>query len=106
YSCAYFRDPEHETLEQVQRNKLIHATTKLNLRPGMTVAEIGSGGGGFAIHIARETGAHVTAINVSPEQLKVSRERAKEAGVGDRVEFRALDYRKLDGKFDRGVFGR
>ena len=76
YSCAYFRDPENETLEQAQRNKLIHATTKLQLKPGMTVAEIGSGWGGFAIHLARETGAHVTAINVSPEQLKVSRERA------------------------------
>ncbi|HEX2511339.1 MAG TPA: class I SAM-dependent methyltransferase, partial [Xanthobacteraceae bacterium] len=103
YSCAYFRDPEHETLEQAQHNKLIHATSKLKLKPGMTVAEIGSGWGGFAIHLARETGAHVTAINVSPEQLKVSRERAQEAGVADRVEFRELDYRKLDGKFDRVV---
>ena len=40
YSCAYFRDPEHETLEQAQRNKLIYATSKLQLKPGMTVAEI------------------------------------------------------------------
>jgi cyclopropane-fatty-acyl-phospholipid synthase len=103
YSCAYFSDPEHETLEQAQRNKLIHATSKLKLKPGMTVAEIGSGWGGLAIHLARETGAQVTAINVSPEQLKVSRERAQEAGVADRVEFRELDYRKLDGKFDRVV---
>ena len=39
----------------------------------MTVAEIGSGWGGFAIHLARETGAHVTAVNVSPEQIKVAR---------------------------------
>ena len=31
YSCAYFRDPEHETLEQAQHNKLIHATSKLQL---------------------------------------------------------------------------
>src|SRR5262245_10944567 len=71
YSCAYFRDPEHDTLEAAQRNKLIHATTKLQLKPGMTVAEIGSGWGGFAIHLAREAGVHVTAINLSPEQLKV-----------------------------------
>ena len=103
YSCAYFLDPENETLEQAQQNKLVHATTKLQLKPGMTVAEIGSGWGGFAIHIARETGASVTAINVSPEQLKVSRVRAEEAGVTDRVEFRELDYRKLEGKFDRVV---
>jgi cyclopropane-fatty-acyl-phospholipid synthase len=103
YSCAYFRDPENETLEQAQQNKLIHATTKLQLKPGMTVAEIGSGWGGFAIHLARETGAHVTAINVSPEQLKVSRERAQEAGVAELIDFRELDYRNLRGKFDRVV---
>jgi len=57
YSCAYFRDPEHETLEQAQRNKLIHATSKLQLKPGMTVAEIGSGWGGLAIHLARDRSA-------------------------------------------------
>ena len=62
YSCAYFRDPERDTLEQAQQNKLIHATSKLQLKPGMTVAEIGSGWGGFAIHLARETGAHVTGL--------------------------------------------
>jgi cyclopropane-fatty-acyl-phospholipid synthase len=103
YSCAYFRDPEHDTLEQAQRNKLIHTTTKLQLKPGMTVAEIGSGWGGFAIHLARETGAHVTAVNVSPEQIKVARENAAAAGVSDRVEFRELDYRQLIGQFDRVV---
>ncbi len=45
YSCAYFRDPQRDTLEQAQHNKLIHATGKLQLKPGMTVAEIGSGWG-------------------------------------------------------------
>lgn len=103
YSCAYFRDPEHETLEQGQRNKLIHATSKLQIKPGMSVAEIGSGWGGFAIHLARETGAYVTAVNVSPEQIKVSRIQAEAAGVADRIDFRELDYRHLTGKFDRVV---
>ena len=103
YSCAYFRDPEYDTLEQAQRNKLIHATSKLALKPGMTVAEIGSGWGGFAIHLARETGAQVTAVNVSPEQIKVARSSAAAAGVSDRVEFRELDYRHLTGQFDRVV---
>ncbi len=103
YSCAYFRNPETDTLEEAQRYKLIHATSKLRLEPGMSVAEIGSGWGGFAIHLAKSTGARVTAINVSPEQLRVSRERARAAGVADLVEFRELDYRELDGRFDRVV---
>lgn len=103
YSCAYFRDPENETLEQAQQNKLIHATTKLGLKPGMSVIEIGSGWGGFAMHIAKTTGAHVTAINVSPEQIRVSRERVKAAGLEKLVEFREIDYRNVEGKFDRVV---
>jgi cyclopropane-fatty-acyl-phospholipid synthase len=103
YSCAYFHDPEHDTLEQAQRSKLVHATSKLGLKPGMTVAEIGCGWGGFAIHIAKETAAKVVAINVSPEQLRVCRERAREAGVEELVDFRELDYRHLEGKFDRVV---
>jgi cyclopropane-fatty-acyl-phospholipid synthase len=103
YSCAYFRDPEHDTLEQAQNYKLIHATSKLNLKPGMSAIEIGSGWGGFAIHIAQQTGARVVAINVSPEQLKVSRDNAAAAGVSGLVEFREIDYRNVEGQFDRVV---
>jgi cyclopropane-fatty-acyl-phospholipid synthase len=103
YSCAMFLDPERETLEQAQRNKLVRATAKLRLQPGMSVAEIGSGWGSLAIHIAQTTGARVVAINVSPEQIRIARDRAKEAGVDHLVEFRELDYRALQGRFDRVV---
>ena len=103
YSCAIFADPVTDTLEQAQHRKLERATAKLNLRPGMTVAEIGSGWGAFAIHIAATTGAHVTAINVSPEQIRIARDAAETAGVTGRVEFRECDYRALEGRFDRVV---
>ena len=103
YSCAVFEDPERDTLEEAQRRKLVRATAKLRLRPGMAVAEIGSGWGSFAIHIAKATGARVVAINVSPEQIRIARESAAEAGVSDLVEFREQDYRDLEGRFDRVV---
>jgi cyclopropane-fatty-acyl-phospholipid synthase len=103
YSCAVFADPEHDTLEQAQFRKLERITAKLALSPGMRVAEIGSGWGSLAIHIARSTGASVTAINVSPEQIGVARQRVADAGVADLVEFRELDYRNLEGQFDRVV---
>jgi cyclopropane-fatty-acyl-phospholipid synthase len=103
YSCAFFHDPETDTLEQAQEAKLARATAKLGLRPGMRVAEIGSGWGSFAVHIAKSTGARVTAINVSPEQLAVSRMLAEREGVTDLVEFLELDYRALEGRFDRVV---
>jgi cyclopropane-fatty-acyl-phospholipid synthase len=103
YSCAFFEDPARETIEQAQINKLERIAAKLDLRPGMAVAEIGSGWGSLAIHLARFTGARVTAINVSPAQIAVARERAQAAGVSDRVEFVECDYRKLTGRFDRVV---
>ena len=103
YSCAIFEHPATDTLEQAQQRKLERATAKLRLRQGMTVAEIGSGWGAFAIHIAATTGARVTAINVSPEQLRIAREHADAAGVGGLVEFHELDYRALEGRFDRVV---
>ena len=56
YSCAFFKDPEHETIEQAQFNKLERITAKLGLKPGMRVAEIGSGWGSMAIHIAKHAG--------------------------------------------------
>lgn len=103
YSCAVFEHPETDTLEQAQFRKLQRATAKLRLSPGMAVAEIGCGWGAFAIHIAATTGARVTAINVSPEQLRVAREKAAAAGVEGLVEFREIDYRALEGRFDRVV---
>jgi cyclopropane-fatty-acyl-phospholipid synthase len=103
YSCGFFHDPDHDTLEAAQQTKLARATAKLGLKPGMTVAEIGSGWGSFAVHIAKTTGARVVAINVSPEQLKISRALAGEQGVSGLVEFREMDYRALQGRFDRVV---
>ena len=69
----------------------------------MRVADIGSGWGSFAVHIAKSAGARVTAINVSPEQPAVSRMLAEREGVTDLVEFLELDYRALEGRFDRVV---
>lgn len=100
YSCAVFEDPETDTLEQAQRNKLERIVAKLRLEPGMRVAEIGSGWGSLSILLA-ERGARVTAVNVSPAQIAVARERVAAAGVADRVEFHEVDYRQLEGRFDR-----
>lgn len=101
YSCAFFRSPE-DTLEQAQAAKLNRATAKLCIEPGTSVVEIGGGWGSFAIRLA-QAGAHVTSINVSPEQIAIARQNVEEAGVGDRVEFVQKDYREVDGSFDRVV---
>jgi cyclopropane-fatty-acyl-phospholipid synthase len=94
YSCALFENGV-ETLEEAQRAKLELICRKLELEPGMTMLDIGCGWGSLAIHAARDHGASVVGITLSEPQAGLARERAIEAGVGDRVEFRVMDYRDL-----------
>jgi cyclopropane-fatty-acyl-phospholipid synthase len=102
YSCAYFERPDMP-LKDAQIAKLRHIAAKLQLQPGMSVAEIGSGWGGLAIYLAAVCGVNVTAINVSHDQLAASKARVAAAGVGDRITFFEKDYRELTGRFDRVV---
>ncbi|HXV74232.1 MAG TPA: cyclopropane-fatty-acyl-phospholipid synthase family protein, partial [Sphingomonadales bacterium] len=102
YSCAFFRKPS-DTLEQAQKNKMAIIAKKLLLKKGMRVLEIGSGWGGLALSLHREYGASVLGITLSEEQLKYAREKARAAGAGKAVEFRLMDYREVEGTFDRVV---
>ena len=102
YSCAYFTDPGN-SLEQAQLDKKAHIAAKLALSPGQHVLDIGCGWGGTALFLNRVAGVKVTGVTLSEEQLKVARERAEAAGVSDQVKFELIDYRHVDGQFDRIV---
>ncbi len=102
YSCAYFTDPKN-SLEQAQADKKAHIAAKLDLKRGQRVLDIGCGWGGMAIYLHKVAGVDVLGITLSDEQLKVARRRAKEAGVSDHVKFELIDYRLLEGRFDRIV---
>jgi cyclopropane-fatty-acyl-phospholipid synthase len=94
YSCAIFSRGA-TTLEDAQVEKLEMVCRKLALQSGERVLDIGCGWGSFAIHAAREHGVHVTGITLSEPQARLARERAREAGLGDRVEIRVMDYREI-----------
>ncbi len=102
YSCAYFTDPAN-SLEQAQLDKKAHIAAKLALKPGQRVLDIGCGWGGTALYLNRVADVEVLGVTLSEEQLKVARQRAADAGVADRVKFELIDYRALDGHFDRIV---
>jgi len=99
YTCAYFESPD-ATLEEAQLAKMRHVSRKLGLRPGETVVEAGCGWGSLALHMAREHGVRVVAFNVSHEQIRYARERARREGLDGRVEFREEDYRGADVRGD------
>ncbi|UUR07527.1 SAM-dependent methyltransferase [Sphingomonas glaciei] len=100
YSCAYFHDPAN-SLEQAQADKKAHIAAKLDLRSGQRVLDIGSGWGGMGLYLNRVAGVEVLGVTLSEEQLRVSRQRAEEAGVADKVRFELIDYRAVTGRFDR-----
>ncbi|ESR23620.1 SAM-dependent methyltransferase [Lutibaculum baratangense] len=102
YSCAYFEDPQ-TSLEEAQLAKKRHIAAKLDIRPGQRVLDIGSGWGGLALYIAERFGAEVVGITLSEEQLNLSRRRAAERDLSNRVSFELADYRSLEGPFDRIV---
>jgi cyclopropane-fatty-acyl-phospholipid synthase len=102
YSSAWFETPE-TSLEDGQIAKYERLLSKLHLRPGMTLLEIGSGWGGLGILAARKYGCKVTSLTLSKNQLQEAQRRAAQAGVADRVRFELQDYRKIRGQFDRIV---
>ena len=102
YSCAYFKN-ENDTLEQAQENKINHIIKKLNLKSNQRVLDIGSGWGTLAIEIAKKTKCAVVGITLSENQLNYSKAKAKELNLENQLDFRLIDYRQLNEKFDRIV---
>jgi cyclopropane-fatty-acyl-phospholipid synthase len=102
YSCAYFTG-ENDTLEDAQQNKLRLIASKLNLRPGQRVLDIGSGWGDMALYLARIADVSVLGVTLSKEQCALANARAKQLALADRVRFELRDYRHVNETFDRIV---
>lgn len=97
YSCAIFSRGA-STLEEAQETKLDLVASKLGLREGERVLDVGCGWGSFALHAAERYGVEVVGITLSPSQAALARERVAAAGLSDRVEIRLQDYRELGGE--------
>ena len=99
YSCAIFQTAE-STLLEASTAKFDAACSKLNLKPGQHLLEIGTGWGGLAIHAAKHYGCRVTTTTISREQYELARERVARAGLGGQVTLLLEDYRDLTGEYD------
>jgi cyclopropane-fatty-acyl-phospholipid synthase len=94
YSCGYWKDAKN--LDEAQENKLELICRKLSLKPGMRVLDIGCGWGAFGKYAAQKYKVEVVGITVSKEQVELGRKLCE----GLLVEFRLLDYRDMNEKFD------
>jgi cyclopropane-fatty-acyl-phospholipid synthase len=102
YTCAYYDSPA-ASLAQAQLAKLDHVCRKLQLQPGQKVIDAGCGWGALALHMAEHYGVNVVAYNNSGEQVALARERAKAAGLDNKVKFVEDDYRNIDEHCDAFV---
>jgi cyclopropane-fatty-acyl-phospholipid synthase len=100
YSCAVFATPD-TPLDEAQEAKYELICTKLGLRPGHRLLDVGCGWGGMVLHAARHHGVSAVGVTISAEQAALARARVAAAGLGGRVEVRVEDYRSIDdGPFD------
>jgi tRNA (adenine57-N1/adenine58-N1)-methyltransferase len=66
---------------------------RLNIQPGVTVVEAGSGSGGLTLALARAAmpGGRVISYEVRPEMQHLARKNLDRVGLADRVEFKLKD---------------
>jgi cyclopropane-fatty-acyl-phospholipid synthase len=100
YSSARYSRPG-QPLADAQRHKYRSLAEGMGLGAEHHVLEIGCGWGGFAEYAAREVGARVTGITISKEQYDFARRRMFEQGLAERADIRLVDYRDVEGQFDR-----
>jgi len=102
YSSAVF-DSETDDLTTAQLNKYKRLAELANIQPDDRVLEIGCGWGGFAKFVSQHIGAHVTGITISQAQLAYAKASLAEAGLQNKVDLKLMDYRDLQGRFDKIV---
>ncbi|MBA2541987.1 MAG: cyclopropane fatty acyl phospholipid synthase [Deltaproteobacteria bacterium] len=98
YTCALWSTGA-KTLEEAQDAKLALVCTKLDLRPGMRVLDLGCGWGGFAAYAAERHGVEVVGLTVSKEQVRYAKENYQQLPVDIRLD----DYRNATGTYDAVV---
>jgi len=97
YSSAYWKDAK--TLDEAQEDKLELICKKLYLKPGMKVLDIGCGWGAFGKYAAEKYNVKTVGVTVSKNQVELGKKLCE----GLPVEFRLIDYRDVNEKFDRIV---
>ncbi|MCG6202074.1 SAM-dependent methyltransferase [Psychromonas antarctica] len=102
YSSAIYPHQD-ATLDEAQLHKLKTICERLELKPGETLLEIGSGWGALAIYAAQHYGVYVTTTTISDAQFAYAKARVDALGLNDKITLLSKDYRELEGQYDKLV---
>ena len=84
-------------------DELRHFIDLLKIDQSTNVLEVGSGSGGPALFLTRETGCKLTGVDVNQFGIKNASDLARERGLSDRAAFKQIDASKPL-PFDDGSF--
>jgi len=96
YSAACFDGDADRSLADAQRAKVQRALRSCALQPGQRVLEIGCGWGALALSAARDFGARVHGVTISPAQHAWAQSAVQRSGMAPHVELRLQDWRDIE----------
>jgi len=100
YSCAFWA-PAVAGLAEAQRAKLELICTRLAVRPGTRLLDVGCGWGSLVEYAAASHHATVTGVTLSASQAAYCQARLAAAGLRPGTEIRLADYEEVsDGPYD------
>ncbi|HXO53508.1 MAG TPA: cyclopropane mycolic acid synthase family methyltransferase [Mycobacterium sp.] len=102
YTCAYF-ERDDMTLDEAQNAKFDLALGKLNLRPGMTLLDIGCGWGGGMQRAIESHDINVIGLTLSRSQREYAEAKLAKIPTRRDVEVRLQGWEEFAGKVDRIV---
>ncbi|BCI79709.1 cyclopropane mycolic acid synthase family methyltransferase [Mycobacterium sp. SMC-18] len=102
YTCGYY-EREDMTLEESQNAKFDLALGKLDLKPGMTLLDIGCGWGGALERAITQFDVNVIGITLSKAQSEYARERLAKIDTNRSIEIRMQGWEEFDEPVDRIV---
>jgi cyclopropane fatty-acyl-phospholipid synthase-like methyltransferase len=101
YTSGIFTN-ENQTLEQAQDDKIDLVCSKLQLKPGERLLDIGCGWGTLTMRAAKVWGADATGVTISKNQTAYGNRRIEAAGVKELARLLCRDYREIPGEqFDK-----
>ncbi len=100
YSSALYPCAE-ASLAEAQQYKMKTICERLDLKPGQSLLEIGTGWGALAIYAAKHYDVQVTTTTISDAQYAYAKARVEAEGLQDKVTLLTEDYRNLSGQYDR-----
>lgn len=106
YGDDFFDDGSPNAFYYATLTDLRRIVQELQVGAGQKVVDLGSGSGAPTVWVARETGANLVGIDLSPLGLEQARRRAAEWKMDDRVQFVLADLRTTgleSSSFDGGL---